>query len=134
MHIPRLYPESTKSDPPGMELGICNFKITTTTTKTNKQTNKPGHFLDSLEFRNKWPREYRRSKTRPMLPGAGVNMVAAGMGRGFVTMRMTHNTPTLEVLNPAANENHLECFLRANSQALTQTFGSLNVQKKGKEI
>lgn len=49
-------------------------------------------------------------------------MVATRIGRGFKTMRMTHNIPTLEVLNPAANQNYLECLLRAYSQALIQTF------------
>lgn len=49
-----------------------------------------------------------RSQTRPRPSEAGINMEAAGMGRGF--RRITHSTPTLEVLNPAANQNLQECL------------------------
>lgn len=52
----------------------------------------------------------------------GVNMEAAGVGRDFKTVRMTHNIPTLEVLDPAANQNSLECLLIADFQGRTQKF------------
>ena len=77
---------------PGMKLGICIL----TTTKP------PGHFLNSLK-RGLTGLGHRKMTEQAQALRGWVHVEAAGRGRGFKTPRITRYTPTLEVLNSAAN-------------------------------
>lgn len=108
-----------------MGLGNCLL------TKKKKQTTKNAeHFLNSLEFGKKMTLGIPKINGQAQAPGGGANMEVAGVGRGFKSMRMTHCTPTLEVLKPEL----FRMLVKSRFPGADPDFLNLKFQKKGMEI